>query len=556
MGNQRALDLRNTLVDLVKGIVDRERPKPRVAMVYSFNRFNRFADVLLTGDDQPIAARFPKHLQPTRQMTVDLDDNDNPIGDMVLVEGTVNNYRITQIIEGDMFSQGTKLGDAELWGGVFMHEHHAKYFGLSTDLPPEGQSIQIGRWQNPDAELYNHGSAFVHLIIHQPFFAIGRKEYRIPIQGYDTAGVWQNVYPDKDGGIANGNQFELEIKSDGNGFDLRIRNVQQNDTFTPSGYVYNMWVWGERFEHDPANFNVVDASAAPTVAFRTDVVANTEVNNDAQQGPFFDSVRHLIQVRAWQNISGGGTVNWASNRLKWSTDLDCPLCVTRLATSGRIAIPMPAVSSTIFTHGITGQTTTTVSSTGIDMRPGGSISWSVLYYEANLGSSTGNAGKYHVVGNDVSFHVPSHWIQLAAADFTEGTLSWAAGGLIYIDPTSWYQANIDEMDTTNTTYGPGRAWWDPKKKWIEVELYLARITSNSATNTIHSPVVVPSPYQAQYRVNLPCINNIGGTEDIVRMTMLKNGETNAGRMDIVFATTRVWSTTQFAMIKGGWATFG
>jgi hypothetical protein len=83
-------------------------------------------------------------------------------------------------------------------------------------------------------------------------------------------------------------------------------------------------------------------------------------------------------------------------------------------------------------------------------------------------------------------------------------------------------------------------------------MYVQRTGANTATNTIHSPIVVPAPYAPTYRVNLVIANNIGGTEAMTRLTMLRTGEANGGRMDIVFATTRVWTTGQFAFIKGGW----
>lgn len=549
--NNTAIKMRDVVVDLIKGIVDRERPKARVAMVYSYNRFNRKAEIVLAGETEPgISARFPKHLQPSKALNTDLDKDGNPIGDIVLIEGYTNNYRITQIIEGDAMGQGWKIGDLEIWGGAFMNERHGKYFGLSTTLPPEGESIGLGRWVNPDAQFYNHGACFVELIVHQPFFAYGRKEYRFPITSYDTAGVWQNLYPDKDGGVEIGHQFEVEIKSDGDGFDLRIRNVQQHDSLTPSGYIYNMWIWGENFTHDATNFNVVDAAAAPTVAFRTDLTEATEVNGSVQQGPFFDSIRHTAQNRLVQNLLGGGTVTWDGRFIKWSADLIAPAGVTRLLTGGKLNIPMPAAASTVYDHGITGQTTTAVAAGGIDMRPGGSINYSVLYYEPNLGTSSGNAGKYHVVGTDTSFHVPSHWIYLAAMDAASGYLSFATDSLISIDPSSWYQTGWGDLDATN--YGPARAWYDPVKKWIEVEIYLQRTGANTATATIHSPVVVASAYRPTYRVNLVVANNIGGTEAMNRLTMLRAGEASAGRMDIVFGTTRVWTTGQLAFIKGGW----
>lgn len=123
-------------------------------------------------------------------------------------------------------------------------------------------------------------------------------------------------------------------------------------------------------------------------------------------------------------------------------------------------------------------------------------------------------------------------------------------GFTVVDPSTWYQTGWGDMDSTD--YGPSRAWYDPVNKWIEVEIYVKRTGSNTATNTIHSPVVVASTYRPTYRVNTVVPTNVGGAEVMIRMTMLRAGETNAGRMDIVYPTTRVWSTNQYAMIKAGW----
>jgi hypothetical protein len=113
------LKLRDSIVTMITGLIDRQRPKPRVCEVYSYNRFTRFAEVLLPGETVPgIQARFPIHLQPSASK---MDDGvGNAVGNLVLVEGTTNNYRITQIIEGNAFSFESPIRayDALAGGGV------------------------------------------------------------------------------------------------------------------------------------------------------------------------------------------------------------------------------------------------------------------------------------------------------------------------------------------------------------------------------------------------------------------------------------------------------
>jgi len=128
-----SLKMRDAVATMITGLIDRQRPKPRVCEVYSYNRFTRFAEVLLPGETEPgIQARFPAHLQPT---ACKMDDGvGNATGNLVLVEGTTNNYRVTQIVEGDAFGQTAVIRPNDTLGGGGTITWDDRYLKWSADF--------------------------------------------------------------------------------------------------------------------------------------------------------------------------------------------------------------------------------------------------------------------------------------------------------------------------------------------------------------------------------------------------------------------------------------
>lgn len=145
--SDKALKMRDSLVTIVRGLIDRERPKPRIAEVYSYNRLTRTAEVLLAGETDPeLQVSFPKHMQPTRSK---MDDGiGTASGDIVLIEGFANNYRITSIITGDSYAEGLWLPEVRAqasltgggtidWGGRYLKwsMDFVSYLGMSQVTP-------------------------------------------------------------------------------------------------------------------------------------------------------------------------------------------------------------------------------------------------------------------------------------------------------------------------------------------------------------------------------------------------------------------------------------
>jgi hypothetical protein len=66
---------------------------------------------------------------------------------------------------------------------------------------------------------------------------------------------------------------------------------------------------------------------------------------------------------------------------------------------------------------------------GVDMMPV-AATHSVLYYAPDFGSADGAGGRYHVVGMDMNFKVPSHWIMLAVMNQSWDYLKLGTGHCI------------------------------------------------------------------------------------------------------------------------------
>lgn len=419
MAKSKALDLRDAIKTIVVGMLDRERPKPRVGQVVSVDRDARRAEIIFAGETEPgIAAAFPPHLQP------------RGAGDVVLIEGTRNNYRITQILGRQSisdvsntlgaYSYGEMLQEPTLVSNVSDGEdivyEHGRFFAGTKSLPPVDSTVYVGYWENL-ASVDTDGSFSVQLLVKLLPLGTVQKVYNLVVTPTDTAGAWQNLFADKSTGVNRGNNFTVEIRSDAIGFELRIRNIRQHSTATaPSGYSWSMWVFGRDVRQNFTNDFGIEATARPSNGFRT-TVATSEVDASVHQGPYFSAEKHILEVRSAVVLTGGSGIVWTGQNLKWSSQFMAHVGSNTLCPGGSFAIPMPAGGVVVTVHGVSGQSSTTVSSTsGINMRPGGSITYSVLYWEPTLVSETGTPGTWHLVGTTSSFTVPSHWIMIATMD--------------------------------------------------------------------------------------------------------------------------------------------
>jgi hypothetical protein len=423
---------RDAIAQMIRGIVERERPKPRVCEVYSFNRFSRVAEVLLPGEtdaNSTLQARFPEHLQPTKSKSVD------GAGDLVLVEGTLGSYRITQLVSGSAAAYSMQLGDVTLMGGKLRDRAMVRHFSREVDLPGSGASVHLGRFYFKHDLDYNFQawSAYAELVVESRVYFGGSKTYRFAVDNSAITATWRNIFPDKDSGFRYGNDFAVEIfVADDHSFELRVRNVRSNSTAPPQGYVFSLWLNGQDWDYDDTNYNKFDAGVSPGVPFRTDDVnANETVDGwNVVQGPYFEPQKRIVHGRTWEHVTGGGTISWSDKYVLWTNNLVASIGRTNLITNGVVQIGPPTVGQSIYYHGFTGGTLTIAyTASGVDMMPV-AATHSVLYYAPDFGSADGANGRYHVVGNDLNFKVPSHWIMIAVMNQTWDYLKLATGHCI------------------------------------------------------------------------------------------------------------------------------
>lgn len=138
-------------------------------------------------------------------------------------------------------------------------------------------------------------------------------------------------------------------------------------------------------------------------------------------------------LKAQVNVTGGGTVTWNGQRLKWDTRF---IIISNgrgshFSTVGYYDIAMPGIGDSI--TGAGGAATTTVDANGIAL--GG---WSALYYVLPIGSNQGSSSAYfRVMTYGADTVVPDHWVLLAVVNGdTDGTVKLGDGRYVWADKPS------------------------------------------------------------------------------------------------------------------------
>lgn len=402
-----ALRMREVIAKVVREEMARQRPPARYGKVYDFNRFTFNAEVIFPGDVETTRVKFPQYMQPTRRIVADGD----LFADVVRVEGVPGNLWITAIVNGTTFSDGDKLHLPALRGGLFMHQQVAKFFGGSTgDLPALNEAWYVGKWIN-GTSFGSDGLAIMEVVVRHSFFSSVTKKYEMAIRSNDTQGAWKKCAPIFDSGPWADNDFELEIKTESESIELRVRRTKENTGgFTPGGYNVDVWLYGEDWERDYTAAAAITADPAPT-RFHGTTSSSAEA-----KGPFLSPAMNAPRL-AQQLLAGGGAVSYstaiAPGILKW-TDRFIVMGLGRshLAFDGFFDVPVPVGGVTIPVYGKSGTDSTDTLAGGVWFG-----SWDSLYYEIPWGAGSAPAeANFRIVHyNDGAkkFQVPSHWIHIA-----------------------------------------------------------------------------------------------------------------------------------------------
>lgn len=477
-----ALRMRSVIAKFVREEMNRQRPPARHGKVVSYNRFTTTARVLFPGDTETTTVKFPLYLEPTRSVEIDGD----ALANVARVEGVPGNLWITAITNGPSQSDSSRLYLPKLMGGDFMHQQQASYFSIGTsDLPANDGVWYIGRFVN-DTSFASDGLATLDIVIQQSLFCAIMKRYSVCIRANDTSDAWQKVAPSRDSGPWSSNDFELEMKTSSNSVEFRVRRTGWNSGgFTPSGYDFSIWFYGQDWQQD---YSVAEAITTDTAPTRMTGTASTE-----GKGPFLSPALHLPTLNQ-ALITGGGAVNYstaiAPGILKWTSRfIVMGSGRNQYAQSGFFDIPVPVGSVNIPVYGKSGTTQTNTVAGGIWLD-----NWDALYYELPYGDvSTGLEANFRIVNySDTAarFQVPSHWILLAVKNGDSGTVKIANGQVI--------------DSPHNMSFGSGWAalglgWATPAYRKIQGGMIrlegVAKTTTSVTTTTNNVIATLPANYR-------------------------------------------------------------
>lgn len=432
-----ALDLRDAIVKICEQTVTRMRPDVRNVQVTAINRFTLKALVLLSGETTPIQVGFSRALQP------------GAVGDVVQISGKPGNYYISRVF-GQVFNNGGMSYNPVLMGGTFFNEEHEHFWGGTVSLPTVGNSMYMGKWSNSGSFLgIDQGAAVVRLRVSHTFFTSENKWYTFVIQNYTSTG-WTNLMPDKESGSYGGNDFAVECKIIGADMEFRIRRLNDGGGTPPGGFRYSIWITGESWRQTVLASTVLDTDPRPSVSFGTVRQGRNDDANAHDAGPWFDSLRNIVQARMPVMLSGGYPIVLGAV-LKWTPTMYAIVGGNQLAASGVLQIAMPATSTSYAIYGSSTGTSATTTADGFNMAYGGATE-SALYYEPPLDGSTASLStNFRLVTQDYKYAVPSHWIRIAVYDSRSG-VSMPNGSAM---DSGWITANVTSnagWDLTGTKY--------------------------------------------------------------------------------------------------------
>lgn len=498
--------MKEVIAKVVREEMYRQRPPARYGKVYDFNRFTLTCDVLFPGDTEPTRVKMPLNMQPVRRIVADGD----LFVDVARVEGTPGNMWVTEFVNGQVFQDSPIFHRPELRGGSFMHQSVAKHFGGSSGpLPAEGEVWFLGRWRN-DASFGSDGLAVLDIVIRQSFFCSVTKHYKIAIRSNDSQDTWVKCAPIQDSGPWSGNDFELEMKAGEAQLEFRIRRTGWNTGgFTPGGYNFDIWFYGENWEQEAVDTHTI-AAAIPGKMSGTHSVEG--------KGPFL-SPAYAAPIHAQHTLTGGGAVTYITSLgiLKWSERfIVMGLGRSYLAESGYFDIPVPLGGVQIPVYTKDGSFTTETVAGGIWFN-----GWDALYYELPWGgwNNTGTEANFRIVSysGTGSFQVPSHWILIAQRNTEDGfaTIRLGTGETIA-------DANLLSLNANWVALGGG--WASPQWRPVQGNMVtlegLVKTTVARASGSSHVIANIPEAF----RPGVPHMYTVKTTTGFGRVDVAINGD--------------------------------
>lgn len=376
-------------------------PRKLVGTVQSYNIFNKTAQVLMKGDDEPITVHFTDALQPSA------------VGEVVEVEGTGANRYIKFNLTGKLYSSGPAFLHPRFMGGSFGNERAMTHFSLSPAMPPDGNVVEFRPFGFSMLGAGGIQGGTLKITVQTNVFGSVTKHYDVPLRANGTNSIWQKLFPITRTGHSDTSDFELEIWCSVDTLKLRIRKTLNNDAapLHPAAFAVDIWTDCHDIEFLPDTTESVYVAAACTSSYGNGTTQATSYRYE--KGPLLSPEYDFPRMKD-THLTGGGKMLWDGTNFSWATRF---MLIgpgkSAIMPDGFFQITMPAAGSSCSllsqSSNLWSEVAGAWTADGINLGI-----WQTLYYELPLGGTAASLpGNFRVIDWGANFTVPPHWVMIA-----------------------------------------------------------------------------------------------------------------------------------------------
>ncbi len=434
-----ALRVRDAVTQIAQKMMDEIRPGNLYGQVVSINHAAGSCKVVFPGATEPTQVDMGQVARPhTATLGVAA-----VAGDIVEITGTPGHYRVIDVLFGSAHLYKPVLDNPSFGSG---YEKQVSYFSMWVkEATGVGNQTHIGRFENPGSAL-GAGAFHAKLVIEQPYTSDIMKVYEFA--QLPPSANWRPLVEKFSSG-PNATVFNVEMRSDATGFDLRVRRVFG----TGGDYRVTLSVYGADYVLNTDSALAEMNDAQPTMDTAQTYLASDR-DGQVPAYPFYNSVQHTIQNRVNQQLSQGGTISWDGTRLTWDGTFYAIVGMGWWSSTGLVQISAPANGTSLTVHGSATVTSSSVNAAGVNL---GIEARTGLYYEPILGGDGSSAsGRFHIVCASEEFTIPGHWIFIAEAGGQTVSSSLKLGTGEYVD--HWKDINLVAASAAESGTPPQWKW--------------------------------------------------------------------------------------------------
>ena len=419
---ETAMAVRDFVAATVREVMSSDRPVGVYASVWSVDHVGGTAQVVFPGETVPVRVRLYNDMHPTKQASFYSDVSQ---GDVVRIEGRAGARYISAVTGGNHATYKQRLIRPVLASANGQEGTVAKHFAFNTPYVTAGNAYLLGEWRNntveglvyedpllPPTGTYIY-DGIIKAVITQQDTSWMSKTYEFHVSQSYADDQWKTVVARGGSGRGYQRDFELEIKINGYGFQLRVRPTRE---YYPGDWTdgFNVSLW----MHIPG----IDLITTTTPGVVTASAPNKLLSPQGYSGfgsPFLGA-EESFPLRQQAVMTGGGGYAWDGTWLSWSKRFICigggkPSWFGAGASGAEhLSITMPADGTVIPCYHVPSVTSITVSGGAIPIP----VVWGALYYIPDWSAASG-AGTYAFVGYNGEVAgdpgaVPSHWLLVAS----------------------------------------------------------------------------------------------------------------------------------------------